>query len=46
MRTQFSSFSKVVAKKMGSAYAFTAAAAVILVWLVTGLSSIILIHGS
>ena len=36
MRAQFSSFSKSVARWMGSAYAFAAAAAVVIVWLVTG----------
>lgn len=36
MRAQFSSFSKSVARKMGSAYAFAAAAAAVVLWLATG----------
>ena len=36
MRAQFNAFSRKIARHVGSAYAFAAAAGVVVVWLVTG----------
>lgn len=36
MRAQFNAFSRKIARQVGSAYAFAAAAGLVVVWLVTG----------